>query len=123
MSATILTIVGLIIAALGTIAFPMWLNHNKSKNDAVSQEAMDSQAVAKMFQAERDRLQIRLDTMQADYEQRMHALQMANSQALADAEAKWRAQHERDQQQITELRAELQGLYKQLYQTRPRNEP
>lgn len=120
MNATVLTtLIGLVITALGTIAFPIYLNRSKNRVTTSEQKSVDSREVAKMFKDERDRLQLRLDTMQADYERRMQTLQIENERALSAAEATWKAQHERDQTQIVELRSELQGLYRQLYQQPP----
>lgn len=135
MNATVwTTIVGLVIMAIGSIGFPVYLNRSKNKRSAEEnadkrQEAtrqenfIDSREVAIMFKSERDRLQTRLDAMQADYERRMHELQSENERALAAAAAKWKEQHDRDQAQIAELRAELQSLYRQLYQQPPHHSP
>lgn len=120
MNATVLTtVIGLVITAVATIGFPLYLNRSRTTTTAVAQESVDSREVARMFKGERDRLQLRLDTMQADYERRMAALRVENAQAMAVMKATWDSQHERDQTQITELRAELQGVYRQLYQQNP----
>lgn len=120
MNPTVLTtILGLVVTAIGTIAFPMYLNRSKTKTTVAEQESVDSREVAKMFKEERDRLQLRLDTMQAGYEQRMVALRQENERALSAAKAVWQAQHEHDQAQITGLRDELQTLYRQLYRQPP----
>jgi hypothetical protein len=120
MNATVLTtILGLVITAIGTIVYPLYLNRNKAKADTAEQESVDSREVAKMFKEERDRLQLRLDTMQAGYEQRMVALRQENERALTAAKAAWQVQHENDQNQIAELRDELQNLYRQLYRSPP----
>lgn len=116
MSATIYTIIGLVIAAVGTIAYPMWRNRKKDRNAAAESSALDSRSVAGMFKEERDRLQLRLDTMAAAHQRQIRDLRVEYDAALARAEAKWKAQHEADQAQIAELRAELQGLYRRLYQ-------
>jgi hypothetical protein len=118
-SATGYTILGLIIAALGTIVLPYALDKRKDKKSIEYQESVDSRAVAQMFKDERDRLQLRLDTMQADYERKMRAVRQENAAALAAAEATWKVQHDKDQEQIAELRIELSGLYRQLYQNPP----
>ena len=125
MSATVwTTLIGLLITAVGTIAFPVYLNRTKRQDTSIDQKSVDSREVAKMFKDERDRLQLRLDTMQADYERRMHELRLENAKALAEVEATWKARHERDQDQIADLRTELQGLYRQLYQPpAPRQAP
>ena len=112
---TLTTVVGLAIAAIGTIFFPMYLNRNKEKQSSASSVSMDSQRVAQMFKDERDRLQLRLDTMQADYERRMRELRDDNARAVAAVEAQWRSIHDQDQAQIVQLREELQGLYRRLY--------
>jgi len=112
---TLTTVIGLIIAAVGTIFFPMYLNRNKAKQSSAATVSMDSQRVAQMFKDERDRLQLRLDTMQADYERRIRELRDDNARAVAAVETQWRAIHEQDQKQISELREELQGLYRRLY--------
>jgi hypothetical protein len=57
--------------------------------------------------------------MQAEYERRMMTLNKDYQIALEAAESKWKIVHDRDQQQITELRAELQQLYRQLYKQNP----
>jgi uncharacterized membrane protein YgaE (UPF0421/DUF939 family) len=119
-SATFYTIIGLIIAAVSSIVLPYWLDHHKQRGTIEQQESMDSQAVAQMFKGERDRLQLRLDTMQADYERRIAALRQENRLAVENAEREWKTIHERDQQQIIELRAELQQLYRQLYRSDPK---
>lgn len=98
--ATTYTLIGLVLSALATIGLPLYLNRSKSVTTAKEQRTMDSQAVAQMFKDERDRLQLRMDAMQNEYEQQIAAM---------------RAEYER---QIGELRAELQGLYRQLYQQR-----
>jgi hypothetical protein len=112
-NATVLTtIIGLAITAIGTILFPLYLNRSKHTETVAEQDSVDSREVAKMFKEERDRLQLRLDTMQANYERQM-----------ATMEAGWRSQHDKDQAQINDLRAELQGVYRQLYQQPPRPAP
>lgn len=120
MNPTVLTtILGLVVTAIGTIAFPMYLNRSKTKTTVAEQESVDSREVAKMFKEERDRLQLRLDTMQAGYEQRMVALRQENERALSAAKSAWQVQHDTDQNQIAELREELRNLYKQLYRQPP----
>lgn len=116
MSATIYTIVGLIIAAIGTIGYPMWVNRKKEKSSLTVQDSLDSRSVAQMFKDERDMLQRRMDAMSAAHEQQIMTLRLESERALARAEAQWRAQHEADQVQINELRVELNGLYRQLNQ-------
>lgn len=116
MTATLFTIIGLIIAAVGTIAYPMWRNRKKDKNTAARNDSLDSRSVAGMFKEERDRLQLRLDTMAAAHQRQIRDLRVEYDAALGRAEAKWKAQHEADLAQIAELRAELQGLYRRLYQ-------
>jgi Skp family chaperone for outer membrane proteins len=130
-NATVLTtIMGLCVTAIATIAFPMYLNRSKVKTTTAEQESVDSREVAKMFKDERDRLQLRLDTMQADYERRMTVLQAdyerrmstlreEGERALAAAKAAWQVQHETDQTQVAGLRDELQTLYRQLYRQPP----
>jgi Skp family chaperone for outer membrane proteins len=119
-NATVLTtIMGLFITAIATIAFPMYLNRSKVKTTTAEQESVDSREVAKMFKDERDRLQLRLDTMQADYERRMSTLREESERALAAAKAAWQVQHETDQTQVAGLRDELQTLYRQLYRQPP----
>jgi hypothetical protein len=115
-SATIYTIIGLIIAAVGTIGYPMFVNRKKDKTSHTVQDSLDSRSVAQMFKDERDMLQRRMDAMAAAHEQQITALRLESERALARAEAKWRAQHEADQIQVNELRAELNGLYRQLNQ-------
>jgi Skp family chaperone for outer membrane proteins len=121
---------GLCITAIATIAFPMYLNRSKVKTTVAEQESVDSREVAKMFKEERDRLQLRLDTMQADYERRMTVLQAdyerrmgtlreEGERALAAAKTAWQAQYATDQTQIVGLRDELQALYRQLYRQPP----
>lgn len=112
---TLTTIIGLIIAAVGTIIFPMYLNRNKAKESSASHVSMDSQRVAQMFKDERDRLQLRLDTMEADYQRRMREAQQSFSEQVAAIETQWRTIHDQDQAQIVQLREELQGLYRRLY--------
>jgi hypothetical protein len=119
MSATGYTILGLIIAALGTIVLPYVIDKRREKKSTDYQESVDSRAVAQMFKDERDRLQLRLDTMQADYERKMRALRQENAANLAAAEATWKTQHDKDQTQIADLRIELAGLYRRLYQAPP----
>lgn len=119
MSATGYTILGLIIAALGTIVLPYVIDKRREKKSTDYQESVDSRAVAQMFKDERDRLQLRLDTMQADYERKMRALRQESAANLAVAETTWKAQHDKDQSQIADLRIELAGLYRRLYQAPP----
>lgn len=102
------TVVSLIIAAIGTIGLPMFVNRSKSRETTEDRKSVDSREVAKMFKEERDRLQTRLDTMQAEYERRIHEMRVENAQALARA-----------QTTITGLREEIQSLYRQLYQQQP----
>ena len=116
MSATIDTIIGLIIAAIGTIGYPMWVNRKKDKTTLTVQDSLDSRSVAQMFKDERDMLQRRLDAVSAAHEQQMQALRLESERALARVEAHWRAQHDADQTQINDLRVELNGLYRQLNQ-------
>lgn len=116
---TLTTIIGLIVTALGTVAFPVYLNRRKEATSQVELQTTDSRAVAQMFKDERDRLQLRLDTLQASYERQITVLRLENEKSLAQAEAAWRLQHEADQRQIVELRDELQGLYRQLYRQQP----
>jgi hypothetical protein len=116
---TLTTIVGLIITAVGTIGWPVWVNRRKSKGAFDTRQSLDSQSVATMFKDERDRLQIRLDAAAVAHAAEMRAYQAESQRALAAAEATWRAQHERDQAQIAELRDELYGLYRQLGRQQP----
>lgn len=116
---TLTTIVGLLLTAIGTIGWPMWVNRRKVSAAKVSSQSLDSQSVAAMFKDERDRLQIRLDTMAAAHERQIRAVRMESESALAAAEATWRAQHEADQRQIGELREELHGLYRRLNRPPP----
>lgn len=109
---TLTTVIGLVIAAIGTIIFPMIINRNRERQSSVSTASMDSQRVAQMFKDERDRLQLRLDTMQASYELRMRQMADDNAKVLAEVEEKWRAIHAQDQQQIQQLRDEIIGLYR-----------
>jgi hypothetical protein len=118
-AAVLTTIMGLCVTAIATIGFPMYLNRSKVKTSTAEQESVDSREVAKMFKDERDRLQLRLDTMQADYERRMVAMRQENERALTAAKNAWQVQHDSDQAQITELRIELQNLYRQLYRQPP----
>jgi hypothetical protein len=118
-SATLDTILGLIVAAIGTIAYPMWRNRKKDQNAAIEKDALDSRSVAGMFKEERDRLQIRLDTTAAAHQRQIHDLRVEYDEALARAEAKWKVQHDADQAQIADLRTEVYGLYRQLNQHRP----
>lgn len=101
--ATTYTLFGLMIAALGTIGLPLYLNRSKNVTSAREQRTVDSQAVAQMFKDERDRLQLRMEVMQAEYERQITGM---------------RTEYER---QITELHSELQGLYRQLYQQPPKS--
>lgn len=119
MSATLYTIIGLIIAAVGTIGYPMWRNRKKDKNAAAESAALDSRSVAGMFKEERDRLQLRVDTMAAAHQRQIRDLRAEYDAALARVEAKWKVQHEADQAQIAELRTEVHGLYRQLNSQRP----
>lgn len=116
---TLTTIVGLLLTAIGTIGWPMWVNRRKVSAAKVSSQSLDSQSVAAMFKDERDRLQIRLDTMAATHERQIRAVRMEAESALAAAESAWRAQHEADQRQISELREELHGLYRRLNRPPP----
>lgn len=120
---TLTTILGLVITAGGTIGFPLYMNKQKTRQEVVTRQTVDSQSVAGMFKDERDRLQLRLDTMQGAYERRIDDMRRDNEAALAATEAKWKTLHEQDQTQIAELRVELQGLYRQLYQQRPPASP
>jgi phage regulator Rha-like protein len=118
-SATLYTIIGLIIAAIGTIGYPMWVNRKKEKTTLTVQDSLDSRSVAAMFKDERDRLQRRIDVMAAAHEQQIRAVRAEAESALSKVEASWKAQYSHDQAQIADLRAEVQGLYRQLYQQRP----
>ncbi len=118
-SATLTTIVGLVLTAIGTIGWPMWVNRRKVKTAKVASQSLDSQSVAAMFKDERDRLQIRLDTAAIEHERQIRAARAEAASALAAAESAWRAQHEADQRQIAELREELHGLYRRLNRPPP----
>jgi len=118
-SATLTTIVGLVLTFIGTIGWPMWVNRRKVKAAKVASQSLDSQSVAAMFKDERDRLQIRLDTMAAAHERQIRAVRVEAEVALAAAESARRAQHEADQRQIEELREELHGLYRRLNRPPP----
>lgn len=119
MNATLGTILGLIVAVVGTIGYPMYRNRKKDRDAAAETVALDSRSVAGMFKEERDRLQLRVDTMAAAHQRQIRDLRVEYDAALARAEAKWKAQHEADQAQITELRTEVHGLYRQLNTQRP----
>lgn len=99
--ATTYTLVGLVLSGLATIGLPLYLNRTKTVTTVTEQRTVDSQAVAQMFKDERDRLQLRMEAMQDEYERQITAM---------------RTDYER---QIGELRAEVQNLYRQLYQQRP----
>lgn len=116
---TLTTIVGLALTAIGTIGWPMWVNRRKVNAAKVSTQSLDSQSVAAMFKDERDRLQIRLDTMAAEHERQIRAVRQEAEAALSAAESTWRAQHESDQRQISELREELHSLYRRLNRSLP----
>jgi uncharacterized protein YoxC len=112
---TLTTIISLIIAAVATVFLPMYLNRNKGKQSSTAVSYTDSRQVAQMFKEERDRLQLRLDTMQADYERRMSALRDENARAVAEVERQWRVVHDQDQKQIVQLRDELLQIYHRMH--------
>lgn len=119
MSATLYTIFGLVIAAFGTIGYPMWDNHRKKRTALVEQRSEDSRYMASEYKDDRDRLQLRVDTMAIAHDQQIRAVRAEAAAALATAESKWRAQHEADQAQIAELRTELYQLYRSLGRPHP----
>jgi hypothetical protein len=123
MNATLGTILSLIVAAFVGVGYPMMANRRKNKVAVVSEQSVDSRAVALMFKDERDRLQIRVNAMQAEHERYVAALKLENERALVAVKTALQTQHDSDKKQIDELRDELQGLYKQLYMTRPREQP
>jgi hypothetical protein len=123
MNATLGTILSLIVAAFVGVGYPMMANRRKNKVAVVSEQSVDSRAVALMFKDERDRLQIRINAMQAEHERYVAALKLENERALVAVKTALQAQQDSDKKQIDELRDELQGLYKQLYMTRPREQP
>lgn len=108
------TIAGVVIALVGSVVIPLYLFRRKNEQSRDHTAVMDSRAVAAMFKDERDRLQVRLDGVIVDYEKKIADLKTESERALAAAEAKWRAQSERDQARIAELKSEIEGLYRRL---------
>jgi ABC-type transport system involved in cytochrome bd biosynthesis fused ATPase/permease subunit len=116
---TLTTIVGLIITAIGTIGFPLFMGRSRARQSHAAVQAVDSRQVAQMFREERDRLQKRLDIMAGEYEKRITDLSEHYQRQLSSAEQEWRILHERDQRKISELSDEVQRLYRRLYQLDP----
>lgn len=113
MTATeITTIAGVVIAIIGSIVIPLALNQTKERRRDEHAEGLDSRSVAAMFKQERDSLQGRLDKVIVEYEDKLASLKAEYERKLAESEAKYLAQ-------IAGLRAEVDALYKRLYQPPP----
>jgi hypothetical protein len=91
-------VISAITALVGTPIFTTWMNRRKTTVTSV----------AKMYKDERDR-----------WERKFDEAQLTNANALIAVEAKWKAQHEEDQAQIAQLRAEIDTLYRRLYSAPP----
>lgn len=113
MTATeITTIAGVVIAVIGSIIIPLALNRIKERRRDEHADGLDSRSVAAMFKQERDTLQSRMDRVVAEYEDKLAALRAEYERKLAESEAKYLAQ-------IAGLRAEIDALYRRLYQLPP----
>lgn len=96
----LIKVIGAVSALSVTVGLPTYIMKRKP--------AVTSDSVAKMIMAERDRLQLRLDNMEAQHDKEMKDVQdraaAAAAAALATAET-----------QIAQLRTEMEGLYRRLY--------
>ena len=118
-SAQIVEFAGVAIALVGSVLIPVGINKRKANRTEMESVAADIGTAAKLFKERADALQVRLDKVTDDYEHKIADLKIESRKALAEAEAGWRHTHELDQAQITQLRTEIDGLYRRLYEARP----
>lgn len=100
---------GLIISAGGMIGIPAYVTWRKTRSVDAHADGLDTRSAAAMFKERGDELQARLDKVIADYEQKIDAMRADYEEKIAAAEA-------RHQAQIAGLQAEVDGLYRRLYQ-------
>lgn len=100
---------GLITSALGLVGIPAFIMIRKNRAADVHAEGLDSRAVAAMFKERMERSEARLDAVTDEYELKLAALKADYEQKLAAAEVKHQAQ-------IAGLQAEVDALYRRLYQ-------
>jgi DNA repair exonuclease SbcCD ATPase subunit len=107
------TLITALVGLLAGVGLPIYTNYRKSR--------VTVGGVMQMIVEERNRLQERLDRMEAERAEQLASLKQEYERMMAEAEAKWRAQHEHDQNQISQLREEIDALYRRLY--RPPADP
>lgn len=117
MTATELTaLIGSVTALIAAVVLPLLDKWSRARKDTDKNKIVTTASVMEMIAKERDRLQVRLERMEAEHAAQIAALRAASEQAIADTEAKWRRQHEQDQIQIAQLHTEIDNLYRRLYQ-------
>jgi predicted nuclease with TOPRIM domain len=107
------TLITAVVGLLAGVGLPVYANYRKSR--------VTVGGVMQMIVDERNRLQERLDRMEAERAEQLNSLKQEYERMMAAAEAKWRIQHEHDQNQILQLREEIDALYRRLY--RPPADP
>jgi len=106
------TLIASMTALLAGVGLPLYASYRKGRGVTTS-------SVMQLIVQERDRLQTRLDAVEANYTRQLAALKVEHVQAMATAEAEWRKLHEKDQAQIAQLHTEIDSLYRRFYQQPP----
>jgi gas vesicle protein len=105
-------IVGAITALLGAIGIPTYAQRLRSRA-GISSGTKD---IVQMYREEVDRLQKRIDEMQVSHASEMAKARLDSDLAMQAMEDKWSKQHLVDQDRISTLQGEVDGLYRRLYQ-------
>lgn len=103
----LIKVIGAISGAAAVVGLPTYLKTRKPK--------VTSDSVAKMIMAERDRLQTRLDNMEAQHDKELRDVQDRAAAALATAQTQAAAALAAAETQIAQLRTEMDGLYRRIY--------
>jgi len=123
-------LIGAATLLLSSVFLPLYLNRRKLKSEDAAHVVLTQASVAQMFKEERDRLQRRLDEIEASHEHQMaamaarhrqeiEAMRVAHQVAIQEIEDKWRRTHTEDAEKIRYLRSEIDELYQRFYRQPP----
>ena len=114
-AADLTKLIGAITVLLSTVLLPMTVNWLKNR----SKQTLTQASVAQMFKDERDRLQARLDEVDARHQKQIDDLEVRHQREIQDLAERNQAQIRAAETRIKELQDEVDRLYRRLYGQQP----
>ena len=114
-AADLTKLIGAITVLLSTVLLPVTVNWLKNR----SKSPLTQASVAQMFKDERDRLQVRLDELDARHQKQIDDLEVRHQREIQDLEKRHQTLIHSAETRIKELQAEVDRLYRRLYGQQP----